>query len=100
MEAILTWVVLVAAAIGGVSYMWSKVLKPAAEFIAEWPDAYKVLLEISEEFKPNAGASLRDRIQILEDGQADMSRQVGNLTQQIEVHLIGQDPSAPRSLDA
>ncbi len=100
MEVFLTWVALVALATAGVGLVWRKVVKPAARFISEWPDAYEVLLEISKEFKPNEGASLRDRIQVLEDGQTSMLFQVDNLTQQIEVHLIGREQEAPRSSDA
>ena len=72
--------------------MWNKVMKPIAKFVADWPDAYKVLLEIADEFKPNAGHSLSDRIEVLEAGQQNLSLQVTNITRQIEVYLVGRQP--------
>lgn len=99
MEMLLTWIILTAAAIGGVYVMWNKVIQPVARFVTEWPDAYKVLLEISGEFKPNDGKSLIDRIEVLENGQQDLSIQVTNITQQLEAHFVGFQPEAQRLSD-
>jgi hypothetical protein len=106
MEAILTWIVLLAAAVGAVGLLWNKTIRPVAKFIAEWPDAYKVLLEISDEFKPNDGHSLVDRIetleqgqQTLEQGQQDISTWMGNITRQLETHLVDLPRAAERSSD-
>lgn len=61
-------------------------LDAIAGYTAALPDALPVLMDIAEEFKPNGGSSLVDRIDRLETGQ-------DNLCSQLETLLI-RDPTA------
>lgn len=64
-------------------------LDSVAKHTADLPDALPVLMDIAEEFKPNDGATLRDRVDRLELG-------LRNITQQLE-ELCKERTRSPRA---
>lgn len=43
-------------------------------FVDSWEDAFRTLKEIADEFKPNGGSSLHDRITTLEQSACQIQR--------------------------
>lgn len=77
--------------------IWIHMVKPAVRVLkafSAFVEAQPTLLGIAEEFKPNGGDSLRDRINILTEGQEKIlnlaegySIRLNNIEQQIESTL-------------
>lgn len=77
------WLGGVAAAVTSISVIWHRALLPGIattkriwKALRRMTDAWDVLYEISEQFKPNGGSTLHDRITLLELGQSEMQRQL------------------------
>jgi hypothetical protein len=73
------WIITIAGICGGIGVVW-KIL----EELVDARRAYPVLMEIAEEFKPNNGASLHDRISVITDLQAAHGLRLNDISAQLE----------------
>lgn len=103
METTLGLIVLIGAALAAI-YKW--LLKPAwcaVRGVVHWVDATPVLMEIAEEFKPNAGSSLRDRIDSIEGTihrhQAEANTRFDSIESKIDAFILDRRPGGQRHTD-
>ena len=84
----------------GATVQW--VIRPGVNAIrnrVHWVDAKKTLEEIAEQFKPNAGTSLHDRVQHIERTQEETGKRVEDLHDKFDVFIQQRLPGGNRSSD-
>ncbi len=87
MESTLGLIVLAGAATAAI---WRWVFTPAWRGVCgvvRLADAHPVIMEIAEQFKPNAGSSLHDRIQQIERNQEDMQTEMESLHNKFDTFI-------------
>ncbi|MFQ5524571.1 MAG: hypothetical protein ACE5F5_13525 [Acidimicrobiia bacterium] len=65
-----------AGLVASAGLLWQKVIRPGARIIYLAEESLPVLLDIAQEFKPNNGKSLVDRMTIIEGRLDDISGQL------------------------
>lgn len=98
------WELLVAIAAGGVivDQVWTKVIVRVWQVMrntVEHIDADKVLMGIAQEFKPNNGTSLVDRLMRMEQKITANTANIAELTNKIDVFILERRPGGQRSSD-
>jgi hypothetical protein len=58
----LEWLVWIAAGVGATGVLWRQVVRPMARAITNTEKMVPVLFDIAQEFQPNDGRTLHDRI--------------------------------------
>lgn len=76
------WITVISGTLVGIGIIWRVVGK-----LVDATRAYPVLMDIAEQFKPNGGTSLHDRIEALTEMQAEQSLLLDNISQQLENKL-------------
>ena len=98
-EHILGIIVLSGAALAA---LWRWFLKPlwvGLRGVVHFVDCTPVLLDIAEQFKPNAGTSLRDTVDRVERRQDDLSDKLVSIEDKIDTFLINRQPGGKRITD-
>lgn len=72
-----------------------KLVEAAVHFADDLP----TLQEIADEFKPNAGNSLRDTVDRIERNQTDMDERFDTLENKIDTFILQSFPGGQRATD-
>lgn len=83
MDEWIIWLGGAATVVTSIGLIWTRAIKPGLSTIHRiWTalrrmaDAWDVLYDIAEQFKPNGGSTLHDRITLMELGQSEMQHQL------------------------
>ena len=105
-EHVLGWIVLGAAAWAALVRWIVKPMWEAMKAKVRWDNATPVLLGIAEQFKPNDGETLHDRITQLEANitriernQQSVCEKIDALANRFDVHIMQIQPGGKRSTD-
>ncbi len=82
--------------------LWRWLIKPlwkGVRGVVYFSDATPVLMEIAEQFKPNAGTSLRDTVDRIERRQDDLNDALVSIEDKIDTFLINRQPGGQRATD-